>query len=310
LAQMTESRDRQARSRLGIETAYRPSDEGILVPPFEVLHRDEEFDPSAFEVLARMQDDHFWYRGRHRYVLHALQSILAGTGSLGRGELRSIDLGGGCGGWVKYLHRHASSTFSEIALADSSLRALRIARAGITGDVACYQADLMNLGWEERWEVAFLLDVIEHLPDAVEALRQVNRALGPSGLLFVTVPALRCFWSYNDELASHRRRYSKQDLIGLAAQSGFTLLRAQYFLFFASPLLYLARRFPPDFKSMTAHEIRAHVARTHRTPPAPINGLLDGVMIAEEAIGRYITYPWGTSLLAVLRKGDQVRNLR
>jgi hypothetical protein len=30
-----------------------------------------------------------------------------------------------------------------------------------------HQIDLMNLGWRERWDVAFLLDVIEHLPDDV-----------------------------------------------------------------------------------------------------------------------------------------------
>jgi SAM-dependent methyltransferase len=302
--QMSESMDRRSRSRAGLETVYRPSDEGILVPPFEVRHRDEEYDPSAFDVLAEMQDDHFWYRGRHRYILHALQSILAGTGRLGRGELRSIDLGGGCGGWVKYLQRQAGSTFCEIALADSSLRALRMARAGIADDVSCYQADLMNLGWEARWDVAFLLDVIEHLPDDIAALRQVHTALKPGGLLFVTVPALRCFWSYNDDLANHLRRYSRKDLETLALQSGFKLLRSQYFLFFASPLLYLARRFAPDLKAMTREDIRAHLARTHRTPPARINGLLDRVMALEEALGRHLSYPWGTSLLGVFGKAD------
>ncbi len=30
-----------------------------------------------------------------------------------------------------------------------------------------HQIDLMNLGWRERWDVAFLLDVIEYLPDDV-----------------------------------------------------------------------------------------------------------------------------------------------
>jgi 2-polyprenyl-3-methyl-5-hydroxy-6-metoxy-1,4-benzoquinol methylase len=61
-----------------------------------------------------------------------------------------------------------------------------------------YQIDLMNLGWRERWDVAFLLDIIEHLRDDAGALREAARALKPGGLLFVTTPALARFWSYND----------------------------------------------------------------------------------------------------------------
>jgi len=286
------------------ETVYRLSSDGILVPPFEVSHRGDEYDPAGFDVLAKMQDHHFWYRGRHRWLLHALRRELRRTARPGRDLPAAIDLGGGCGGWVKCLRAREGAAFSEIALSDSSLTALRMARAALGDDVLCYRTDLMRLGWNSRWDVTFLLDVIEHLPDDVEAFHQVRAALRPGGLLFLTVPAMRFFWSYNDEAAAHLRRYSKRDVEALGRQAGLRLVRSRYLMFVTSPLLYLARRFPPDLRSMNAAEVRAHVARTHQTPPAPINGLLDAALTVEEAFGRWIPYPWGTSLLAVFEKRE------
>ena len=38
-----------------------------------------------------------------------------------------------------------------------------------------------------------------------------KKALKSGGLLFVTAPAFRQFWSYNDELVHHLRRYRSQN---------------------------------------------------------------------------------------------------
>jgi SAM-dependent methyltransferase len=112
---------------------------------------------------------------------------------------------------------------SPLALADSSEIALGMAGAVLPAGMERYQIDLMNLGWREGWDVAFLLDVIEHLPDDVGALLEAARALKPGGLLFVTTPALARFWSYNDELAHHLRRYHRRDFAELAERSGLEL---------------------------------------------------------------------------------------
>lgn len=42
--------------------------------------------------------------------------------------------------------------------------------------------------WRERFDVAFLRDVIEHLDDATIALRNIRRVLKPGGVLYVTFP--------------------------------------------------------------------------------------------------------------------------
>ncbi|WP_295433019.1 bifunctional 2-polyprenyl-6-hydroxyphenol methylase/3-demethylubiquinol 3-O-methyltransferase UbiG [uncultured Thiodictyon sp.] len=133
-----------------------------------------------------MQERHFWYLGRHRFLLGALDRHLS-SGPL---PWATVDLGGGVGGWLRYLADRRPGRFQPLALADSSRVALRMAGGVLPVGVQRYQVDLMNLGWRECWDVAFLLDVIEHLPDDLRALQEARHALKPGGLLFVTTPAL------------------------------------------------------------------------------------------------------------------------
>jgi SAM-dependent methyltransferase len=262
------------------------------------VHRDEEYDPGGFDALAEMQQRHFWYRGRHRFLLAALNRQLAAA----KHSLDAIDLGGGCGGWIGYLQQHAPGRFRELALADSSPKALNMARRIVGEDVGLYQADLLDLGWRERWDVAFLLDVLEHLPDDAAAMRQVFAALRPGGLALVTTPALRCFWSYNDVLVKHVRRYSRRDFVELAKSTGFTLRDARYFMFLLSPLLVGSRLLAPNVERMSQAQIREHLLKTHRVPAPIVNRLLQAVFALETPLGHIVRFPWGTSVLGVFEK--------
>ena len=280
---------------------YLFGSDGIYRPSFQLQHRDDEYDAAGFDVLLRMQSEHFWYRGRHRFLLAEVRRQVDRSKNSAHTQ-RACDLGGGCGGWIQYLRRYDAELFAELAIADSSINALEHARAVVGDAVRRYQIDLLQLQWRERWDALFLLDVLEHIPEDVEALRQIHQALRPGGLLFVTTPALKFFWSYNDEVASHQRRYSKADFQQLAKQSGLELLNARYFMFYLSPILFVARRKRPELQRMTAEEIRSLMGRTHRVPVSPINEALAAIFAMETPLGLWLPFPWGTSILGVFRK--------
>jgi SAM-dependent methyltransferase len=284
-----------------LESNYTLNPHGIHVLGRPAVHRDEEYEEAGFDVLRDMQSRHFWYQGRHRFLLRAFKDQLGNSPATPQG-LSAVDLGGGCGGWISYLHTDSARRFRELALADSSVRALEFAGTVIPGSVDRYQIDLLDLGWENRWDAAFLLDVLEHLPDDLSALRQVERALRPGGLLFVTTPALKFFWSYNDDIAHHVRRYARQDFIRLAAESGLILKKASYFMFLLSPLLWLSRLAAPKVKEMTPDQIQGLLQRTHRVPARPVNALLNCVFGLETPLGLRLPFPWGTSILGVFQK--------
>lgn len=274
--------------------------EGVFVPlAGPVQHQSEDYDPWGFEVLLRMQREHFWYRGRHRFVLASVVRHLEALG-VRREALAAIDLGGGCGGWVSVL-QDRGPRFRELALGDSSLVALQRARETCPDSIRLYNVSIYELPWRRRWDVVFLLDVLEHLEDDAEALRQVARALAPGGLVFATAPALDRFWSRNDDIAGHRRRYSRADLDLLGARAGLEVLDTRYFMFFLSPILWASRKVFSRVPSRNPQDVRDLVERTHRIPAAPLNAALAAVFGAETPLGLNRRFPWGTSVLSVFR---------
>jgi 2-polyprenyl-3-methyl-5-hydroxy-6-metoxy-1,4-benzoquinol methylase len=277
------------------------SEQGVHVPLQPPIHRDDDYDPAGFDNLLAMQRDHFWYRGRHRLLLEVLRHELGRRGNESRCP-SAIDLGGGCGGWVEYVHRHAPGLFEELALGDSSMRALHLAGPVLGEFAERFQVDLLNLAWSEAWDAVFLLDVIEHIADDAEVLRQAGKSLRPGGLLFVTTPALQAFWTYNDDYAKHQRRYAKQDFHKLALATGLELVRTDYFMFFLSPALLASRLLMRPRADAAADDIQATLARTHRVPARPVNAALTGVLAVEAMLVNRLKFPWGTSILAVLRR--------
>lgn len=274
---------------------------GILIPARRPVHRDEEYDEAGFDLLIRMQREHFWYRGRHQLLLNALRrEVRANFG--GSQSLHAIDLGGGCGGWLEYLRHHEAGMFQSLALGDSSIRALMLAEPVVGAFAERYQIDLLDLTWKNEWDVVFLLDVLEHIPDHVEVLRQIRNAMKPGGLLFVTTPALNFFWTHNDDLARHQRRYSKADFRRLVREMDLELVRADYFMFFLSPALMLYRMLVRPHKTATPEELQEYLWRSHQVPGKLVNSILTQVFLAEAVLVNHVAMPWGTSILAVFRK--------
>lgn len=281
--------------------AYIEHADGIWHPKHKVSHSSEAYDESGHSILLEMQRNHFWYRGRHRFLLNAVQKTLRPKATIQR-NFSAIDLGGGCGGWVDYLAKHAKSTFSEIALGDSSLGAVIAARKVIGQRGKFYHVDCLNLGWEQRWDVVFLLDVLEHVSDDVAVMKEVYRALKPGGYLFVTMPALKAFWSLNDEFGGHLRRYNRDDLAARAKDSGFRLVKSRYFMFFLSPLLWLSRMIQNKAKFNTPEQIDEYIKQSHKTPSPVVNTALRMAFSAETPSGWYLPFPWGTSILGIYQK--------
>jgi SAM-dependent methyltransferase len=276
---------------------YQLSPAGIYQPSTPITHRDDEYDQTGFDTLSAMQERHFWYRGRHRFMLKALDRFMPQAQT----PLRAIDLGGGVGGWGRYLADRRGSCFQKLALADSSEVALTMAANILPSGVDRYQIDLMNLGWENEWDIAFMLDVIEHIPDDIRAVSEAAKALNPGGLLFVATPAFQQLWSYNDDLAHHLRRYARADFKTIADKTGLKLLDSRYFMFFLSPL-YLLSRIKPGFNRLSAEEKLEVIKQQHRIPSKVINETLAAIFAAETPIGHKVSFPWGTSVLGVFQK--------
>ncbi len=75
--------------------------------------------------------------------------------------------------------------------------------------------------WDQNFDYLFAFDVLEHIENDSDALRQWREWLKPGGTLLLSVPARMSLWTAGDEWAGHFRRYEKESLIELIRASGF-----------------------------------------------------------------------------------------
>ena len=173
--------------------------------------------------------------------------------------------------------------------------ALTLAASVLPPNTQRYQINLMKMRMHEDWDAAFLLDVIEHLPDDLQALRQAREALKPGGYLFVSTPAFPLFWSYNDGMGNHLRRYRRKDISRLAQQAGLKICDSRYFMFFLS-------RIKPAFESLTPAQKKLLILKQHQVPSTIVNSMLSTIFSAETPLGYWLRFPWGTSILGLFKK--------
>lgn len=246
-----------------------------------------DYRPEVFSRFLQFEDaNRFWFRQRERLVGWALDRYFPTAHSF-------LELGCGTGSMLAYLDR--SHPHLEMAGVDAFPEGLEIAAARVPG-VPLFQADARRLPFESEFDVVASLDVIEHIEEDDQVLRQIHSALDKSGGLMITVPQHPWLWSGFDDFACHKRRYTRSELLGKVRAAGFEVLRVTSFVTLPLPAMALARlrqrRAGPDFDPVQAG-----------SSPPPLSRLLDPLLGAEAAAIRRGWSPrLGGSLLLIARK--------
>ncbi len=240
-----------------------------------------------YEIHAAIDRDHWWWRGRRAIALAALDRFWRpGSGRVPR----IAEVGCGTGGNLPDLAR-----LGRVLGAELNPGAVARARALVGPGIEVVQHAIPD-PLPGRFDLLVLFDVLEHLDDDAGALRWAEGQLEPGGLVLVTVPALDCLWSEQDDVVGHRRRYTLRGLEAIVPPE-LEVLHATYFnsLLFA-PIL-LARTALRLTRPLRSGPPRSHLG----IPPAPLNGLLERVFRLERRLAPRLRLPVGVSLLLLAR---------
>ena len=132
---------------------------------------------------------------------------------------RVIDFGAGNGTFAEPISR---SGFDVTAVElDDGLRA-HLAAQGLR--VAAHTADLAG----QSFDYAYTFNVLEHIPDDVEALRGLRAALVPGACLLIYVPAFQVLYTSMDANVGHVRRYSRAALMRSVSAAGFSVESVEF----------------------------------------------------------------------------------
>jgi hypothetical protein len=156
----------------------------IFAPDTAVVHRDEEYESDGFEAIRDMQSRHFWYQGRHRFLLRALKTNLR---RLERNEgLAAIDLGGGDGSLaldvasrlltLKVMESVQITVVDFHGVAGSDDPRIRISNCTVLDRVT------------EPAEIVLASATLEHVPDCNAVFRKLFDRMAEGGYFCARTP--------------------------------------------------------------------------------------------------------------------------
>jgi len=232
----------------------------------------------------------FWAKARLAAIERALKINNAN-------QLVEVGAGGGavCIGL-------AQDNFSVFAIEPHLSGAMTIAKNG----VPALASFLNDANFPDKCVPNYgTFDVLEHLPDANEVLREMHRTLEADGRLYLTVPVGQWLWGSLDETLGHQRRFSKRGMRQLLAQNGFVPELEEYLFLSLVPLAWVTRALPYKLRRgrKSVEEISDQLA-----PSKLVDSLSAFILKIEAKISLFVPLPYGLTLMVVAKKSpeDQV----
>ncbi len=136
---------------------------------------------------------------------------------------RIIEIGSGIGNFTGAI---LSTGASDVVVTDTSAAYLQRLRDRLEGDTRIATAvwdlnDPPATGLREFADAAVCLNVLEHIPNDLGAMRNIRDSLAPGGRLVALVPAKAWLFGSLDERLGHCRRYEKPELVEKLVEAGY-----------------------------------------------------------------------------------------
>ncbi len=262
------------------------TDKGYVVFAPELAQQNDTYHADFFATLAKLEQGHFWFEGRNRVLLWAIQKYFPQAKTI-------FEIGCGTGFVLQQFNSH----LSDITLFGSDLlvEGLHFAQTRVPNSTLL-QMDARDIPYVEAFDLIGAFDVIEHIEEDELALAQMFKAIKPGGGLMLSVPQHQFLWSVVDDMSYHKRRYHKHDLVSKVQRAGFEVVKTTSFVGLLLPLMLLNRSRksdkPADFDLFAEFKLNPQ-----------LNRMLLAVMKTEVALMRMgVSFRMGGSRLLIAKR--------
>jgi SAM-dependent methyltransferase len=174
---------------------------------------------AEYANIVKCEREFWWYRGMERILFRILDPIVKRT-------WRVVEVGCGTGYMASRLEERYGWRVFPTDLQHDGLQ------YGLSQGVErMAQAELAALPFPDgHFDAAVSLDVMVYVPRGGEgrAIKELARVLVPGGLLILRTAALEILRSHHAEFTGELQRFTRGQLVKLAAENGIKVLRCTY----------------------------------------------------------------------------------
>lgn len=241
-------------------------------------------NPEAYLEMDETEATHWWFSARRMILSSIIRRFNLSKNS------KILEVGCGTGGNLEML-----SSFGDVSGLEMDADACAIAtrktkqqfdiRAGSCPDQIPF--------YTEPFDLICMFDVLEHIDEDIQTLKSLQKLLTKNGKILITVPAYKFLWGAHDEFLHHKRRYTISELKEKLELSNLYATKLSYFNTLLFPLVAIIRIKEKILKNSNS--------RGTETPLKSLNLVLQSIFGIERYILPFVNFPFGVSLLAVVK---------
>ena len=254
-------------------------------------------NPAEYANIAKCEREFWWYRGMEKILFRMLDPIVKARTPAR--VVNAVEVGCGTGYMATRLEQqYPWRMFPTDLQREGLVYGLQYGDGrGATTRMA--QAAINALPFPDgKFDALVCLDVMVYVPrgEELSAVRELARVIAPGGLLVLRTAALEILRSHHAEFTGELQRFTREQMLKLAAESGIKILRCTYANSMLMPIaLAKFRLIEPLMRGKPSSGVE---------PVAPwLDRLLYGALDAEAAwLGSGHDLPIGQSLILIGEK--------
>ena len=235
-------------------------------------------DNETFLRQIKNQKRHWWFQGRKNIIDKIIFRINF------KKKINILDFGSGSGVNIEMLTKYGRVDLQE------KNKIARLNLKKIKNINKIYSSLKIKKNY---YNLVLVADVIEHVKNPKVLLRILKKTIKKNGYILITVPAYQFLFSTKDKVLKHFRRYNKKTLKKTIDE--FTLVEMSYF----NALLFI-----PIIAIILFNKILNinYIKRVETTPHPIINKIFFYIFSFEKIILKYLNFPFGLSIYALIKK--------
>ena len=240
-----------------------------------------------YKVMYEVEDILWWYKSLRNVIFSAIKRLPISPPKI-------LDVGCGTGKTMEFLKSkgYAVSGF------DLSAEAVSFCKKRGLSDVTVDDVRTTPFA-DGLFDIVLLSDVlgIFHHRDREKTILEAYRVLKKGGYLIVQASAFEFLRSSHDEVSRWVKRFTRRELEEYFPKNKWHKIKSSYrifFLFLPVVFIKLMRKVTERAKKKPKGDLTL--------PPVLVNGFLCLLQCLEDALFRYLDFPFGTSLFLVVKK--------